>query len=178
MQLGLKREEIRLADYNPEWTKEFSRVRVHLLQNIQMNENWIQHIGSTAIKGMPAKPILDILVGVNDLNNVNSSLFTGLKNCGFLRLKVERPGEIVFAKFTDQTYEVKTHYLHLTEYRSELWNNLIFFRDYLNSNETARKRYLKIKKEYLEKSSSGMNEYTDYKEKFVKYIYNKRTSQN
>ncbi|MFC5733786.1 GrpB family protein [Cytobacillus gottheilii] len=178
MQLGLKRDEIRLVGYNPEWTKEFSRVRDHLLQNIQLNENWIQHIGSTAIKGMPAKPILDILVGVNDLNNADSSLFTSLKNCGFLRLKVERPGEIVLAKFTDQTYEVKTHYIHLTEYRSELWNNLIFFRDYLNSNETARQRYLEIKKEYLEKSSTGINEYTDYKEEFVKYIYSKRTSQN
>ncbi|WP_080844249.1 GrpB family protein [Cytobacillus gottheilii] len=178
MQLGLKRDEIRLVDYNPEWTKEFNRVRDHLLQNIQVNENWIQHIGSTAIKEMPAKPILDILVGVNDLNNVNSSLFTSLKNCGFLRLKVERPGEIVLAKFTDQTYEVRTHYIHLTEYRNELWNNLIFFRDYLNSNETARQRYLEIKKEYLKKSSTGINEYTEYKEEFVRDIYNKRTSQN
>jgi GrpB-like predicted nucleotidyltransferase (UPF0157 family) len=93
-----------------------------------------------------------------------------LRNIGFLRLKVQRPGEIIFARFTDETYMVKTHFIHLVEYQKELWKNLVFFRDYLNSNEDARLEYLKVKKEYLEKTSKGMIEYTEYKEKFVKRI--------
>ena len=70
---------------------------------------------------------------------------------------------------------VKTHFIHLVDYRKELWNNLVFFRDYLNSNHDARLGYLKVKKDYLEKSSTGINEYTDYKAKFVKRIFSLRS---
>jgi GrpB-like predicted nucleotidyltransferase (UPF0157 family) len=125
---------------------------------------------------MSAKPILDIVVGVDDLQNVDEMIFSGLKNVGFQRLRVERPEEIVLAKFTDETYEEKTHYIHLVEFQKEIWSNLIFFRDYLNLNEPARKKYLEIKFEYLEKQSTGINEYTEYKEKFVKNIFKKRIS--
>lgn len=118
---------------------------------------------------------MDIAAGIDDLNKVHESIFTGFKNCGFLRLKVERPGEIIFVKFTDQTYEEKTHYIHLVEYESKLWTNFLFFSDYLNSNDIARNKYLDIKLEYLKKSSTGINEYTAYKEKFVKSIIKKRT---
>ena len=174
MKLGLKRDEVRLVDYTAEWNDEFIRVKSELMQNLNIEENRIEHIGSTAIKGMSAKPILDIIVGVDDIQNVEESIFNGLKNVGFLRLRVERPKEIILAKFTDKTYEEKTHYIHLVEFQKERWNNLIFFRDYLNSNVQARKKYLEIKLEYLKKSSIGINEYTDYKEEFVKNIFKKR----
>ena len=176
MKLGLKKDEVKLVDYTPEWNDEFKRVKSDILQNLDIEDNRIEHIGSTAIKGMSAKPILDILVGVDDIQNVDEAIFSGLKNVGFLRLRVERPNEIVLAKFTDKTYEEKTHFIHLVEFQKELWNNLIFFRDYLNSNEEAREEYLKIKLEYLKKSTTGVNEYTDYKEEFVKNIFKKRIS--
>lgn len=176
MKLGLKRDEIKLVDYTPEWINEFIRVKKEIMQNVNIEENRIEHIGSTAIKGMSAKPILDILIGVDDIQNLDETIIKGLKNIGFLRLRVERPEEIVLAKFTDKTYEEKTHYIHLVEFQKELWDNLIFFRDYLNSNEPARKKYLDIKLEYLKKSSTGINEYTDYKEEFVKNIFLKKES--
>lgn len=174
MKLGLNSDEVRLMDYTPAWNEEFMRVKEELAEKTALEEKRIQHIGSTAIKGMSAKPIIDILVGVDNLTKVDKSLFKGFSRAGFLRLKVERPGEIVLAKFTDDTYEVKTHFIHLVEYQKELWNNLIFFRDYLNANEAARKQYLEIKLEYLRKSSTGVNDYTDFKEAFVKDIFNKR----
>ena len=58
---------------------------------------------------------------------------------------MERPGEIVLAKFTDETYEVKTHFIHMVDFEKELWRNQLFFRDYLNSNEKAREEYMNIK---------------------------------
>lgn len=175
MRLGLKRNEIKLVNYTPEWNEEFNKVKNQIIENTNIEENCIEHIGSTAIKGMAAKPILDILVGVDDLQAMDEGIIKGLKNIGFLRLKVERPGEIVFAKFTNETYEEKTHFIHLVEFQKDLWNNLIFFRDYLNSNEIARKQYLEIKMEYLKTSSIGVNEYTNHKEEFVKRIFEMRT---
>lgn len=174
MRLGLKKDEVRLDVYNPEWRNEFDRVKNAIIENTNIVDHRIEHIGSTAVKGMDAKPIIDILVGVNDISNFDEGIVSSLKNIGFLRLKVQRPGEIVFARFTDETYLVKTHFIHLVEYKEELWNNLVFFRDYLNSNEDARLEYLKFKKDYLVKSSTGINEYTDHKEAFVKRVFNLR----
>lgn len=145
MKLGLKRNEIRLVPYADEWHKEFMNVKQNILNSTPIQERQIEHVGSTAIKGMVAKPILDIAIGVDDINNVGRAIFQGLNNLGFLRLRVERPNEIVLAKFTDETCEEKTHYIHLVEYGNELWENLIFFRDYLISNDAAREQYKNLK---------------------------------
>jgi len=174
VKLGLKSDEVRLVDYTSKWNEEFIRIKKEIIQHTNLDESRIGHIGSTAIIGMSAKPIIDILVGIDELSKIDKPLYKDFYQAGFLRLKVERPGEIVLAKFTDDTYEEKTHYIHLVEYRKEIWNNLIFFRDYLNSNETAREQYLEIKLEYLNQSSTGVNEYTNFKEAFVKSIFKKR----
>jgi len=175
LKLGLKNDEVRLESYTPEWKDEFIKVKRELMKYTNLEDYRIEHIGSTAIKGMSAKPLIDIVVGVDNLKKLDKPLLKGLSKAGFLRLKVERPGEIVLAKFTDDTYKVKTHFIHLVEYRKELWNNLIFFRDYLNSNADAKKQYLDIKLDYLKRSSVGVNDYTDFKEEFVKKIFAKRT---
>jgi GrpB-like predicted nucleotidyltransferase (UPF0157 family) len=174
MRLGLKRDEVKLEAYNEEWKEEFLSVKQAILKATPINESRIEHIGSTAIKGIVAKPILDLVVGVDDIENVDEAIFHGLKEVGFLRLRVERPNEIVLAKFTDETYEEKTHFIHLVEFDKELWKDLIFFRDYLNANETAREQYNNLKLKFLEEKRSGIKDYTDYKEQFVKSIFAKR----
>ncbi|MCM3758364.1 GrpB family protein [Sporosarcina aquimarina] len=175
MQLGLKNDEVRLESYTPEWKDEFIKVKKELMKYTKLEDYRIEHIGSTAITGMSAKPLIDIVVGVDDLQEVDRPLLNSFSEAGFLRLKVERPEEIVLAKFADDTYKEKTHFIHLVVYQKELWNNLLFFRDHLNSNEDARKQYLEIKLNYLKSSSTGVNEYTDFKEVFVKEIFAKRT---
>lgn len=170
MRLGLEQNEVRIVNYTSEWKAEFERVKVGLINSTNLEAVHIEHIGSTAIKEMPAKPIIDILVGIDDLNQIDKDLMRSFGKEGFLRLKVERPGEIVLAKFKDDSYKVKTHFIHLVEYRKQLWNDLIFFRDYLNKNEDARRQYLSIKEEFLNNQSEGIVEYTDFKEAFVKRI--------
>ena len=176
MNLGLNGDEVKVVPYTEEWSTEFLKVKKEIHEHTQISENRIEHIGSTAIKNMMAKPILDILVAVDDLLKVDNSIIEGLKAIGFLRLKVERPNEIVFAKFTDNTYRVKTHFIHLVEFEKELWKNIIFFRDYLNDNENARNEYMELKLNYLKKHSTGIHAYTEYKEDFVKVILKKMFS--
>jgi len=177
LKLGLQKNQIRLEDYTPEWKEEFVKVKQDLLKCTDLEENRIEHIGSTSIVGMPAKPILDIVIGIDDLVNVNPSLIKGFRKAGFLRLNVKRPNEIVFAKFTDDTYQEKTHFLHVVDYQKELWSNLLFFRDHLNANEEARQRYLQVKLDYLRTSTTGITEYTDSKEAFVREIFARRESE-
>ena len=170
MELGLELNELRIVDYTIEWADEFEKVKQGLIDSTGLAEERIEHIGSTAIQGMPAKPVIDILIGIDDLNQTDKDLMKSFGKEGFLRLKVERPGEIVLAKFKDDSFQVKTHFIHLVEYRKQLWNNLMFFRDYLNENEEARRQYLNIKEEFLNNKSEGILEYTDFKEAFVKKI--------
>ncbi len=174
MNLGLKNNEVRLVEYSPKWKDEFERSKNLILDHTHIPENRIEHIGSTSIIGMLAKPIIDIVIGVDDLEKVDKTLFKELEKAGFFRLKVNRPNEIVLAKFLDESYKVKTHFIHLVEYKKDLWHNLIFFRDYLNNNKEDREKYLDIKKKYVSKSSTGIIDYTNYKENFVKEIYKKR----
>ncbi len=170
MLLGLNPDEVRLTDHSPGWKTEFQKVRKNLLENTNIPDSHIAHIGSTAITGIPAKPIIDVMAAVEDLAAIDKQLIAGLRAAGFLQLKVKRPGEMVFARFADEDYKIKTHFLHLVEYEGVLWKNLLFFRDYLNDNEDARKEYVQLKLDYIKNTSTGIKAYTEYKEIFVNRI--------
>lgn len=73
MKLGLKRDEVRLVAHIVEWQREFQRVKQDILNSTHLQEQRIEHIGSTAIKNMVAKPILDLVVGVDDIENVDKT---------------------------------------------------------------------------------------------------------
>ena len=175
MKLGLEKNEVRIVPYDPEWKDEFSKVKKEIQSLVGIDENRIQHIGSTAIDGICAKPIIDILLGLDDVNEMDKAFERKLRTIGFYRLRVKRPNEVVFAKFADETFSVKTHFIHVVTFNEELWTNLIFFRDYLNENGPAKNEYMNIKNEYLRQNvSTDVNEYTDFKEQFVQGIFAKR----
>ncbi|MFX3674827.1 MAG: GrpB family protein [Paenisporosarcina sp.] len=62
----------------------------------------------------------------------------------------------------------------MVEHRKDLWNDLLYFRDYLNSNVDASAEYKKIKLDFVQQNSGGILAYTHYKEEFVKTICSKR----
>lgn len=174
MELGLGKNEVKLLPYTNQWKEEFNRVKIEIMHVTGFEGDRIEHIGSTAINNMTAKPIIDILIGVDDIAKVDKALYKKLQSIGFLRLRVERPDEIVLAKFTDNTYEVKTHYIHMVDYDKELWKNQLFFRNFLNSNVEVRAEYLNIKITSAKQKNININKYTDLKEPFVKSIFAKR----
>lgn len=171
MNLGLKRNEVKLVPHNQKWSKEFMKVQIDIQTALDLDFERIEHIGSTAIKEIAAKPILDILVGVDNLEEIEETLFHKFKKIGFYRLKVERENEIVLAKFKDDSFNEKTHFIHLVQFEGEKWRDLIFFRDCLNSSESLRKEYEQIKISFVAKQNTGINEYTDAKENFVKRVF-------
>lgn len=174
MRLGVKRNEVKIVPYTAEWKEEFAEAKAQIQHHTELRDMRIEHIGSTAIKGMHAKPLIDILVGIDTITPPDKDVMKGLQGAGFLRLRVERPEAIVCAKFTDNTYHEKTHYVHVVTFQGRLWKDLIFFRDYLNAHEKARVKYISIKQEFLNNQSGGIDAYTDSKEAFVKEIYAKR----
>lgn len=170
MDLGLERDEVRIVPYNKDWSEEFNNQKTALIDKLDIENCRIEHIGSTAIINMASKPIIDIILGIDNFNIVNDNFQKKLSEIGFLRLRVEKDNEIVFAKFKDTEYNIKTHYLHITIYNGKLWNDLINFRDILNNNDELKKEYHNIKLDYLRNTNTGIVDYTNHKEEFVNKI--------
>ncbi|MEG0384579.1 MAG: GrpB family protein [Solibacillus sp.] len=173
MKLGLQNDEVLVVPYDDAWKVEFMRTQEELLSFTKLTSNQIEHIGSTSIEGIQAKPIIDILVGVKSLEVLEKPFFKELEKAGFYRLRVVRPNEIVCAKFLDDTFQVKTHYIHIVQYEGEKWQQLLFFRDFLRSNEEAKKQYEQLKESFFQTNLNGINSYTNYKEQYVQSIIEK-----
>ncbi len=167
--IGLKRNTVSLVKFNPEWIELFNKEKILLKELLGAYALSIEHIGSTAITGIIAKPVIDIALGI-DFRNLNE-IKTILESSNW----IFRPkfGDInkhlVFAKGNDIE---RTHYLHLMQYKSKEWNEKIFFRDYLNSHESERNEYERLKIEAMNKFSNDRKNYTKEKDKFIQRIIN------
>ncbi|WP_322905991.1 GrpB family protein [Paenibacillus campi] len=176
--LGLKRGEVKLVDHDPRWKDEFGRVKQAIIVAIpQLDARQIEHIGSTAIIDMQAKPVIDIAFGVHWQPAYPDCYDAPLKSLGFYRLNVQREQEIVFAKFTDTTYAVKTHFIHMIPFEGEHWQNMLFFRDYLNTHRSVRIEYERLKQSFSIEHGD-INDYTAYKQQWIQSIFAKRTEQD
>lgn len=176
-ELGLERNEVRLVPYNPEWKHEFERERAKIIPELKLQKEHLQHIGSTSIIHIKSKPVIDMLLGVDDLKSAVSLYEKGLRKHGYYRLRVQREAEIVFAKFKDEDFQIKTHYIHMVEWDGEKWKDLLHFRDYMNQFPESRREYENIKNSYVELNGcQGISEYTEHKEQFVENICKLRES--
>lgn len=175
MILGLVQGEIQLVEPQVGWQEEFQKTRQEIHEATSLEFNRIEHIGSTSIQGIKAKPMIDIALGVNDMHQVSVELLKSLKSIHFYRLQVVLENEIVLAKFLDNgKLDTKTHIIHLVTYKGQKWNDFITFRDQLNASESLAKEYEALKMSYLMKGTGDMNDYTKYKEEFVKQIVERR----
>ena len=174
MILGLKRDEIKLVEPQEGWQEEFHKTQKEIHEATGININRIEHIGSTSIKGIKAKPMIDFAVGVDDINNVPSHIFKSLQEISFYRLRVELENEIVLAKFdNNETFDIKTHIIHMIDFKGEKWNDLVLFRDKLNSSVELRKEYEELKASYIQNETGTMDDYTNYKESFILSVLQK-----
>ena len=128
----------------------------------------IQHIGSTAIPAIKAKPIIDIVVGVTDFDKVmlhNEQLRqVGIFYCGS---DVERQLLYVMG---DMENDTRTHHIHIVKWNGTEWKNYIHFRDYLNDNENMALQYQKVKEELESKYADDRVAYTNGKQDMIDLI--------
>lgn len=173
--LGVNKGEVKLVAHSNNWEEYYTKEAVLLYSLIGEHVVDIQHIGSTAIPGIIAKPIIDILIGVKNLNDVERFDKNKLKQEGYYYLpRVTVEGKQVFAKFSNLDNLTKTHILHVVEYKGDWWKQHIFFRDYLIEHEGARKEYETLKRHLAQSYLNDERLYTDGKKKFVDHILSKR----
>ncbi|UKJ83196.1 GrpB family protein [Bacillus sp. PK9-021] len=161
--LGLERGLVKLEPYNDKWSKLFDEERELLFSQLKELIIAIEHVGSTSIVGLSAKPIIDIAIGVSSLD-VIIELKEKVKALGYVEVPVVIDGKHVFARYKEKKI---THFLHVMIYNQNLWVDQISFRDYLQSDLDAKIEYINIKEELANKYPNDVVSYTNKKKKFV-----------
>jgi GrpB-like predicted nucleotidyltransferase (UPF0157 family) len=161
------REEISIVPYNPEWPRLFDIEAENLRRRFpEPLINRIEHFGSTAVPGLAAKPIVDILVEVSSLEETTRLIVPVLESDGydyFWRTDVS-PSYAWFIKRNSK--RERTHHIHMVEADSKLWERL-FFRDYLREFPNEAKRYEELKLYLSDKYKNDRVAYTNGKTEFV-----------
>lgn len=163
--LGLKRGTVALCDHDEAWKKQ-AEITINKLKSICGDVICeIAHVGSTAIKSIKAKPIIDIAVAVEAFDKF-LSFEDELKREGFYyRPNDDLDNQLLFAcgSFYDGTGDEQTHFIHVVKKNSMEWINYINFKNYLNENFDIAKEY-----ENLKVSLAQMNPIDKGREKYLK----------
>jgi len=163
--LGLEKGFVELVSHTEQWHQLFAEEETRLREVIGTFVAAIEHIGSTSVCGISAKPILDIAAAVNDRAN-GEKCIVPLENIGYeYRGENGIAGRFYFVKGAP-----RTHHLHIHLSDSEAWRNHLFFRDYLRQNPLAAGEYDKLKKELARKHKNDRDSYLDGKADFVERI--------
>ena len=157
-------EPLVIEPYDPSWPSKFVEEREAINQAMgQLVEGSIEHIGSTAVQGLAAKPVIDIMAGVRTLADSRAA-FDPLANLGYLYAPYKPELMHWFCKPSEAH---RTHHLHLVEYLSPRWLAVIGFRDYLRSHPDAAKEYESLKRELAQRFRFDREAYTEAKSTFV-----------
>ena len=164
--LGLEQGKLKFLPYNPEYPRLFAKEK-QLLQNAVGNYVLdIQHIGSTSIPGIIAKPILDIAIAV-DLFETATVCIKPLETLDYIYM-----GEYGLSRrhFFIKGKDICTHHIHIWEINSNDWKRHILFRDYLIKYPEVAKQYFDLKLKLLEQYRGDREQYQDGKSKFIESI--------
>jgi GrpB-like predicted nucleotidyltransferase (UPF0157 family) len=157
-------EPIRIVPYDPRWPERFERERaaVEALLGDAITGG-VHHVGSTAVPGLAAKPVIDILVGIADLES-GSRHVEPLGELGYVYAPYRTEEMIWFCK---PSPAARTHHLRLVPTGSARYDAELAFRDYLRGHPATAAAYAELKRELAARFEHDREAYTDGKAQFV-----------
>ncbi len=177
--IGLKRGTVKLCEHELEWETEAQNTISRLKKILGSVAKDIQHIGSTSILSIKAKPIIDIAVAVDNFDDI-LAYEKELKEEGFYyrpNAQATIRNQLLFAcgNYYEGTGDLQTHFIHIVLTNSMDWLNYINFRDYLNNNPSVAKEYeeLKLSLELQAPIDSGREKYLKGKHDFIVHTLRK-----
>ena len=163
--IGLRRHTVRVVAHRHEWHALFESERRALLGRVGHLAVDVQHVGSTAVDGLEAKPIIDIALAVTSAEDV-PRLRRPLEGLGYVyRGDAGSDGGHLFVK--ESAPEVRTHHLHAVCVDDPQWREWLLFRDELRADEALRASYSDLKKALHERFADDRKGYTEAKNAFV-----------
>lgn len=155
-------EEVGLHPYDPAWPELFEAERVRLLASLPGLLLEVQHIGSTAIPGMAAKPIIDIMIGVASMA-VADLLMAPLIGAGYTT-SAEFNATLVDRRWLMRHAEGRrTHHLHVMQLGGDDWRRRLRFREVLRASPALADQYLQLKRQLACRFAGDREQYTDAK---------------
>jgi GrpB-like predicted nucleotidyltransferase (UPF0157 family) len=162
---GLPKGIVKLEPHTEQWHQLFAEEKARLHQAVGDCVIAIEHVGSTSICGIAAKPIIDIAVSLEKIAD-GERCVEPLENIGYeYRGEHGIAGRCYFVKG-----EPRTHHLHLVESNSGFWASHLLFRDYLREHPKTGKEYEMLKKELAEKYPENRNAYLEGKTVFIENV--------
>jgi len=158
---GPERREIVIVDYDPEWPIRFLAHRDRVARALGSMARSIEHIGSTAVPGLGAKAIIDVLVAVQ--NPDDESHVPGMQSAGY-HLRVREPGHRMFRSFE---HDVHVHVWRNTD--PEI-SRYLRFRDRLRVSPDDRRAYEQLKRDLATRPWDDMNQYANAKSLLIEDI--------
>ena len=156
-----------IEPYNPLWPAKFAAER-QLLRSVLAP--WlvgsIEHVGSTAVAELPAKPVIDIMAGVRDLPSSVPAI-EALEPLGYCYFEYKAD---VMHWFCKPSPVDRTHHLHLVPFESPLWRERLEFRDRLRTDAAIRCSYAELKFALASKYRDDREAYTEAKTEFIQSV--------
>ena len=162
-------EEVFLVPYDPEWPELYESERVRILAEIGDTITAIEHVGSTAVPGISAKPIIDVMVGVDDIADAELCI-APLQSLGFVyrpELEDVIPERRFFELYRD---DVRMCHVHVVEIGPGFWEDHLLFRDYLRSNPDVAAEYEALKQRLANEHRHDRYTYSDSKTGFIRRV--------
>ncbi len=172
-----------IADYDPRWPRRFKEERALVLRTCGAHAFVrIEHIGSTSVPGLAAKPVIDMMPGLRSLDDA-PPLIARLASIGYQYVPefehdtAAGPGMPLRRYFRKDENGERAFHMHAVGSGSEFWVDHLLFRDYLRAHPEAAAEYARLKREIAARYNETLSEridinvgYTDYKTDFVEGI--------
>jgi GrpB-like predicted nucleotidyltransferase (UPF0157 family) len=172
VELGLKRGTVALAPHRREWEDEAERTANELRGILGDLVAGVQHVGSTSIATIMAKPIVDVALAVNDFDAVIAKR-DELQAAGYYyrKHKDDLPDQLLFARgsYYEGTGDIQTHFIHVVRSGGTEWRDYLNFRDYLRAKPEEAKKYEALKLRLANECpiDSGRERYLSGKHDFI-----------
>lgn len=155
-------DPVTVADYDPRWPVLFQEERARIAEALGELALAIEHVGSTAVPGLAAKPVIDIMIGVRELA-AGERCVAALEDLGY-----EYRGD---GGIPDRHYfrrgAPRTHHIHLVAFGGDFWDRHIRFRDLLRERPDVAEQYAALKRQLAAQYRTDRLAYTEAKTPFI-----------
>jgi len=158
-------EPIVIVDYDANWSSQYEQEKSRIIDALGNSVADIQHIGSTSVPGLAAKPIIDIILGLEKVPPLLTQSIN-LEALGYLYYgEFGIPGRHYFRRGMPRTYQI-----HAVQVNSDFWQRHILFRDFLRSHPQAAQQYETLKRKLAAEFRNERDRYTDNKTPLIEQL--------
>jgi len=158
-----------IVDYDPAWPALYRREEARVLEAIGHLIQAVEHVGSTAVPGLGAKPIIDIMVAVTRLGDATQCM-EPLERIGYQYVPENEDSIPERRYFTKGPPGGRTHHLHMVELDGGFWDRHLLFRDYLRAHPQVAEEYHELKMKLADEYGSDRESYTEAKSAFIRSV--------